>query len=161
MIINSFDLSDRQLCILKKIALCSNAKQIALDLKVSVKTVEFHVAKLKKKLNLQSHEELVRFAYENGLVSKGERAVIRESKPLQVTPEIDIASANELTDALMKAAKDAANGNANVLQVNALCQATNTLINFARLQMEVLERQGGRLPKWLIAGSIELNGKHR
>jgi len=155
---HSLDLSDRQVTVLKKVALCQHNKEIADELHLSVKTIEFHVSELQKKLGVNGRDELIRLAFEQGVVTKGERAM-RDAKLILRTPEVEIKTSNDLTDALMQAATNAANGKADPVQVNSLCQVTNTMINFARLQMDVIYRQGGRIPKWLTNGSIEVNPK--
>jgi DNA-binding NarL/FixJ family response regulator len=62
-------LSPRQREILKLIASGRSTKQIAFDLKLSVKTVETHRAHLMERLGLKDLAGLVRFAIREGLVS--------------------------------------------------------------------------------------------
>jgi len=61
-------LSQRELEILKLIALGYTNKDIAENLFISVKTVETHKGKIKDKLNLVKSRELVKFAFDAGLV---------------------------------------------------------------------------------------------
>src|SRR5205814_10352079 len=61
-------LTDRQREILQLIAEGQTTKAIALILKVSPKTVEYHRAKLMERLNIYDIPGLVRFALRSGLV---------------------------------------------------------------------------------------------
>ena len=63
-------LSGRQREILQLIAEGQTTKAIALILKVSAKTVEYHRAQLMQRLNIFDIPGLVRFAVRNGLVSQ-------------------------------------------------------------------------------------------
>ena len=56
------DLSDRELEVLGLIGRGLSSSQIAEQLHLSVKTVEAHRAKIKRKLNLTSGSELTRYA---------------------------------------------------------------------------------------------------
>jgi DNA-binding NarL/FixJ family response regulator len=62
-------LSPRQREVLQLVAEGKTAKQIALLLNVSVKTVDFHKNRIMQQLGLHSTPELVRFAIAEGLVS--------------------------------------------------------------------------------------------
>ena len=62
-------LTSRQREILQSIAEGKNAKEIAADLDVSIKTVESHRLQLMDRLNIHDVPGLVRYAIRNGLVS--------------------------------------------------------------------------------------------
>jgi DNA-binding NarL/FixJ family response regulator len=62
-------LTSRQREILQSIAEGKNAKEIAADLDVSIKTVEAHRLQLMDRLNIYDIAGLVRYAIRNGLVS--------------------------------------------------------------------------------------------
>jgi DNA-binding NarL/FixJ family response regulator len=61
-------LSHRQIQVLQLIAESKTTKQIALELKISVKTVECHRAQLMDRLDIHDVPGLVRFAIKSGLV---------------------------------------------------------------------------------------------
>jgi len=60
-------LSKRQREVLQLVAEGHSAKEIAKNLKISSKTVEFHKGLIMKKLDLHSTAELTRYAIENGI----------------------------------------------------------------------------------------------
>lgn len=60
------DLTTRQIDILRLISLGYSQKQIAADLHISTKTVEFHKYKLMRRLGVQSTAQLVAIAVRNG-----------------------------------------------------------------------------------------------
>jgi two-component system, NarL family, response regulator NreC len=62
------DLSERELDVLRLIALGHSNVEIAEQLYVSVRTVETHRAQIQQKLGLSSRSELVGYAHEHGLV---------------------------------------------------------------------------------------------
>jgi two-component system response regulator NreC len=62
------DLSERELDVLRLIALGHTNAEIATKLYLSVRTVETHRAHIQQKLRLNSRAELVRYAFERGLV---------------------------------------------------------------------------------------------
>jgi two-component system response regulator NreC len=62
------DLSDRELEVLRLIALGHTNSEIAEQLHLSVRTVESHRAHIQQKLLLTTRSELVRYALERGLV---------------------------------------------------------------------------------------------
>jgi two-component system response regulator NreC len=62
------DLSDRELEVLKLIALGHTNSEIAAQLYLSVRTVESHRAHIQQKTRRSSRAELVRYALEHGLV---------------------------------------------------------------------------------------------
>ncbi|KUO49384.1 MAG: hypothetical protein APF76_08410 [Desulfitibacter sp. BRH_c19] len=61
-------LSSRETEVLKLIAQGYTNKQIGDELYISVKTVETHKARISKKLNLSRRSELVRYAFDEGLI---------------------------------------------------------------------------------------------
>ena len=63
------DLSEREVGILRLIALGHTNQEIAARLYLSVRTVETHRAHIQQKLGRSSRAELVRYALDNGLVS--------------------------------------------------------------------------------------------
>ncbi len=63
-------LTSRQREVLQLIAEEKSIKEIAVILSLSVKTVEFHKAKLMETLNLQSNADLTKFALSHGLVEQ-------------------------------------------------------------------------------------------
>lgn len=65
------ELTDRQREILQLIAEGQTTKAIALILKVSPKTVEYHRAQLMQRLNIFDIPGLVRFALQSGLITEG------------------------------------------------------------------------------------------
>jgi len=56
------DLTDRETDVLRQIARGRSNKEIALDLKISVKTVEYHKARCSAKLHLSSRADIVKYA---------------------------------------------------------------------------------------------------
>jgi two-component system response regulator NreC len=62
------DLSDREIEVLRLIALGHTNNEIAERLYLSVRTVESHRAHIQQKLALASRSELVRYAIERGIV---------------------------------------------------------------------------------------------
>jgi two-component system response regulator NreC len=67
-IVSPDDLSDREIEVLRLIALGHTNNEIAERLYLSVRTVESHRAHIQQKLSLASRSELVRYAIERGLV---------------------------------------------------------------------------------------------
>lgn len=61
-------LTDRELEVLKLVAEGFTNRQIALQLNISIKTVQTHRANLMDKLNLHDRTELVRYAIRRGLI---------------------------------------------------------------------------------------------
>lgn len=61
-------LTDRELEVLKLVAEGFTNRQIALELSISIKTVQTHRANLMDKLNLHDRTELVRYAIRRGLI---------------------------------------------------------------------------------------------
>ncbi len=55
-------LSDRELLIVEQIGLSKNNKEIARELQISVKTIESHRSRIKAKLQLESPQDLMRYA---------------------------------------------------------------------------------------------------
>ena len=62
------ELSDREIDVLRLVALGNTNGEIASQLYVSVRTVESHRAHLQQKLGLKARAELVRYAREHGLL---------------------------------------------------------------------------------------------
>jgi two-component system, NarL family, invasion response regulator UvrY len=62
-------LSDREHQVLLMIAAGKTVSEIAVELKLSVKTVSTHRAHILEKMNLRNNSELIRYALKNGLVS--------------------------------------------------------------------------------------------
>jgi two-component system response regulator NreC len=65
------DLSEREIEVLRRIALGYTNSEIAEQLFLSIRTVESHRAHIQQKLRLTTRSELVRFALEHGLVETG------------------------------------------------------------------------------------------
>ncbi|GFN22229.1 response regulator [Thermanaeromonas sp. C210] len=63
-------LSEREKAVLRLVALGYTNRQIAQELTISIKTVEAHKANIREKLKLKGRAELVRFAMEQGLLSR-------------------------------------------------------------------------------------------
>ncbi len=55
-------LSDRELLIVEQIGMSKNNKEIARELQISVKTIESHRSRIKAKLQLESPQDLMRYA---------------------------------------------------------------------------------------------------
>lgn len=62
-------LSDREVEVLRLVALGYTNAQIAEQLFISIRTVETHRAHILQKTGINVRSELVRYAYENGLVT--------------------------------------------------------------------------------------------
>ncbi len=62
-------LTDRELEVLRLVAQGLTNRQIALDLHISIKTVQSHRANLMEKLNAHDRTELVRYAIRRGLIT--------------------------------------------------------------------------------------------
>ena len=65
------DLSDREFQVLCLIAAGRPPRQIALELSLSVKTVATHRTRVLAKLGLKNNAEIVQYAIENGLLTRG------------------------------------------------------------------------------------------
>lgn len=65
-------LSERQLVVLRGIALGCTRKQIAVELKISCKTVEYHALELMTKLGLSDVARLTHWAIRYNIVKLGE-----------------------------------------------------------------------------------------
>lgn len=161
-------LTPRQTQILRFLALGLSRKEISMELKpLRVKTVEYHVTKIREKLKLHSDTQIVRYAIEHGLVKPGD--VMQKSNAVEsprfVNPnpsEVpEFKTTGDLAQALLRAAAAASIGKADVLQVTALCQCTNSIIDLARLQIEVSGAHT-RVP-WLedkVPKQVNGNGKN-
>lgn len=66
------ELSERELDVLRLVALGNTNAQIAADLYVSVRTVETHRAHVQQKLGIKARADLVRYAREHGLLDEDE-----------------------------------------------------------------------------------------
>ena len=64
------DLTERELDVLRLIALGHTNNEIAEQLYLSVRTVETHRAHIQQKLGLSTRAELVRYALDNGLIDR-------------------------------------------------------------------------------------------
>ncbi|MGH2923152.1 MAG: response regulator [Solirubrobacterales bacterium] len=65
------DLSDREIEVLRLIALGHTNSEIAESLHLSVRTIESHRAHIQRKLNVSSRSELVKHAIDRGLLEAG------------------------------------------------------------------------------------------
>jgi len=65
------DLSEREIDVLRRIALGFTNSEIAEQLFLSIRTVESHRAHIQQKLGLTTRSELVRYALDHGLVEAG------------------------------------------------------------------------------------------
>ena len=65
----SGDLTDRQREILVLLAQGETAKQIAQQLNISIKTVEFHKANITRKVGVHTTADLIKFALAHGLTT--------------------------------------------------------------------------------------------
>ncbi len=68
------ELSDRELEVLRLVALGHTNADIAAELYVSVRTVETHRAHVQQKLGIKARADLVRYAREFGLLDRGDSA---------------------------------------------------------------------------------------
>lgn len=68
-------LDERELELLRMVALGYTNREIGAELFLSVRAIEENRAKLLQKLGLESRPELVRFAIDNGVIAAGEEAV--------------------------------------------------------------------------------------
>ncbi|HEX6656558.1 MAG TPA: response regulator transcription factor, partial [Ilumatobacter sp.] len=66
------ELSERELAVLRLVALGYTNADIAADLYVSVRTVESHRAHVQQKLGVKARAELVRYAREHGLLHEAD-----------------------------------------------------------------------------------------
>lgn len=66
------ELSERELEVLRLVALGNTNAEIATELYVSVRTVETHRAHVQQKLGIKARAELVRYAREHGLLDEDE-----------------------------------------------------------------------------------------
>jgi DNA-binding CsgD family transcriptional regulator len=148
-------LGPKQTAILRYLGLGLSTKQIASELAIDEKTVEFHINSaspqcIAKVINIQTRADMVRYAIESGLVKKGEKfvspVVVKNMGPI---PELK--NLGDLTNALLHAASRAAAGQAEPLQVQALCQTTHSIIELGRFLMEAGER-GADIRRFLTNG---------
>jgi DNA-binding NarL/FixJ family response regulator len=66
------ELSDRELAVLRLVALGYTNAEIAAELYVSVRTVETHRAHVQQKLGIRARAELVRYARDHGLLDEAD-----------------------------------------------------------------------------------------
>lgn len=64
----SANLTERQRCILSKWAFGMSTKQVASECGLSPKTVEYHLDAAKRRLNIHSLQQIVRYAVFTGLI---------------------------------------------------------------------------------------------
>lgn len=74
----STELTPRQKEVLARIAEGKSTKDIALALKISIKTVETHRAQLMERLNIHNVASLVRYAIKTGIVSIDQPATVKK-----------------------------------------------------------------------------------
>lgn len=125
---NPFSLTEQELQVVKGIADGRCTKEIAEQMRLSPKTVEFHRGAVMRKLQIHDVPTLVRFAVKHNLVTPEPAKAAKVVDPIRSVPQ--------LAEALLRGASAAAAGEADVLQVNALCQCSDALIRLARLQMD-------------------------
>jgi DNA-binding NarL/FixJ family response regulator len=77
---SSADLSEREKEVLSLLAWGYSNKEIANQLKLSIKTIETYKARVSEKLQLRSRTELVRYALRKGWLSE-ERSTVPKPKP--------------------------------------------------------------------------------
>lgn len=130
---NHYGLSSRQTEILQMLSEAMGRKLMAGVLKISPKTIEHHIALMEKKLNVFGDKALVKYAIEHGLSGFEPRQKLQA--PYQV-----VKSTGQLLDVLLAKCEEAANGKADPVQANTLCQYAGTFIDLARLQMEITDR---------------------
>lgn len=160
MTTNPHNLTDQELHVLKSIASGLCTKEIAAAMQLSPKTVEYHRSSLMAKLNIRDTASLTRFAIQNKLVhaqagpalQAGRSAAFKvQSSTVQGSTVPPIRTTNDLAQALLTGAAQAANGTADVLQLNALCQCSDALIRLARLQVEASSSDAPAVA-WLRSG---------
>jgi DNA-binding CsgD family transcriptional regulator len=143
--VKSNTLSAQQLAIVRLIGLGKSRKEIAQELNISDKTVEFHISgtenqsSIYRRLNVSSDTQIVRYAVEKGLVKRGETNMIE--KPTEKVSIPECKNTTDLAFVLLGVAAAASVGQANPLQVNALCQLTQSVIELTEAEMRVIDRQ--------------------
>ncbi|MDC0668380.1 response regulator [Nannocystis radixulma] len=70
---HSLDLTERQQEVLARVAAGMAGKEIATDLGIALKTVEFHKCRISRQLGLNSTAAMTRYAIERGLVHERKR----------------------------------------------------------------------------------------
>lgn len=70
---HSLDLTERQQEVLARVAAGMAGKEIATDLGIALKTVEFHKCRISRQLGLNSTAAMTRYAVERGLVHERKR----------------------------------------------------------------------------------------
>jgi DNA-binding CsgD family transcriptional regulator len=133
-----FGLSDKQWEILRMLGLGLPRKAIGDHFNIKLKTIDFHIARIEKILNVHGTAELVRFASENGLVKPGEVAI---DSPITVLTPVQLTTLEDLARVLFRTAEAAANGKASVAQAHILCDCTGALIDVLRFTLECNRRK--------------------
>jgi len=144
-----FNLTETQMKIWGLLCCGKSRKEIGSILvpALSCKTVEYHINSPKtgiyEKLSVNSDTALVKLGIENGVDKIGESILmeVEDSIDLVTNQKIEIKSTKQLAKALLIAATAAANGKANPVQVNCLCQATSSLIELMRFQLILNDRE--------------------
>lgn len=150
------NLTYRDLRIIKLIALGRTREEVAQELQFkSVKTLEFHLNgtenanSIKKRFGINSPSDFTHFAIEHKLIKPGEKY----ADPNQPTGDngelldpIDINGIEDLKAAVLRGAALAANGKANAMQINSLCQCSDAYIRICRIQLDVAIYSGKHLP---------------
>lgn len=78
-------LTGRQSEVVRRVAAGQHCKQIAAEMGISTKTVEFHKASIAHQLGIHSTAELTRWAITNGLAPP----TLRDAEPSAATPDSD------------------------------------------------------------------------
>lgn len=130
---NQFGLTSQQIEAIDNLSYGMERKTIANAMGLSVKTVEFHLAKAMEHLKIGGDKALIRWAIDNGFGKK------REAPASPLTPVI-IRDSDQLAKVLLNTCEEAANGRANPVQSNIMCQCAGVLIDLYRLKMEINAR---------------------
>jgi DNA-binding CsgD family transcriptional regulator len=136
MTTNPFSLTEGEMLVLKHMAAGRCTKEIAGLIGKSPKTVEYYRANLQNKTKCYDTASLTKLAIKNNLATTTIMPAQPEKPSQPKAPAREITSVRELGQALLKGASLAAAGEADVLQINALCQCSDALIRLARLQMD-------------------------
>jgi hypothetical protein len=134
------EFTTRDLQYFKWTALGMTRKQMAEKLGLSVKTVEADLAgtdnprSIANRFGIRTPAEITRFAMNHNLITPDEKAPVE--KPAPKPAAIDIKGIDDLKAAILRGATNAANGNADCLQINALCQCSDAWIRILRTQMD-------------------------
>jgi len=121
-------LTPRETEILYKMGAGKSTKEIAFELGVSDKDIEYHRANLASKLKLKSVQEITAYASQNGFVEK--------PGSLEVMAPVNVKRVEDLEDLIFKTTENAVNGKANLSQVTAVIGLVGAYITIQRLKME-------------------------